>query len=442
MAVVREESDEALLEGDTRFAAGTARAALAQPVFRTLFVGAFLSNIGSWMQQVVLAAYAYDLTGSATYVGQLVFAQLGPVLVLGLVGGLVADLVDRRKLLLGITVVQMALAVALAAVVAADDPSRLTVFLVALASGVAQAMFMPAYSALLPSLVGRENLPGAISLNSTQMNASRVIGPAIGGIAFATVGPSWVFLANGASFLFVVVALLRVQLPAMAKAAPEPVLRRLTGGFRIARRDRVVGRALVTVTVFSFSCIIFVGQMPVLAAENLGLDEDSVAYGFFYACFGFGAVVGSIANGTVLSSVSKPRIVRLGLLTYAAVVTLFALLRDPIPAYPVVIVVGATYFGMITALNTTFQGRLADHERGRAMALWMMGFGGTVSLANVVLGPVVEAVGMTPVMVAGGGVALLLAWYADLDEQPATVTPLVAGLDQVVLEGEGGGRRP
>lgn len=410
----REESEEALLGGDTGFVPGTARAALAQPLFRTLFIGAFLSNIGSWMQQIVLAAYAYDLTRSSTFVGQLVFAQLGPVLVLGLVGGVVADLVDRRKLLLFITLTQIVFAVGLALVVRAEDPSRLAIFLVALGSGVGNAMFMPAYSAMLPTLVGRENLAGAISLNSTQMNASRVVGPAIGGIAFAAVGPAWVFAANAASFLFVVVALLRVRLPLVPRGEPEPIRRRLMGGFRAARRDRVVGRALITITAFSFFCIVFVGQMPVLAAENLGLEERSTAYGIFYACFGFGAVVGSIANGTVLAAVPKAVIVRRGLVAYAAIVSVFALLRSPLPAYPVVILVGATYFGMVTALNTAFQSRLEDHERGRAMALWMMGFGGTVSLANIAFGPLIDEVGMTPVTLAGGGIALLLAWYADL----------------------------
>jgi MFS family permease len=410
----REESTEALLEGDTRFAPGTAGAALRQPVFRTLFIGAFLSNIGSWMQQIVLAAFAYHLTESPTYVGQIVFAQLGPVLVLGLVGGLVADLVDRRKLLLAVSAVQMAFAFALALVVAAEDPSRLVIFLVALGSGIANSLFMPAYSAMLPGLVGRENLPGAISLNSTQMNASRVIGPAIGGLAFSQVGAAWVFAANGVSFLFVIAALLRVNLPTVPTGEPEPILRRLTAGFRVARRDRVVGRSLVTITTFSFLCIVYVGMMPVLAAENLGLDEESLAYGIFYACFGLGAVVGSIANGTVLASTPKEVLVRRGLLAYAVAVAVFAVLRDPVPAYPVAVLVGATYFGMVTALNTALQSRLADHERGRVMAIWMMGFGGTVSVANIAFGPVVEAVGMTPVLLGGAVVAAVLAFYADV----------------------------
>jgi len=428
-AACREESEEALIEGDTRFAPGTARSALAHRAFRTLFLGAWASNIGSWMQQVVLAAYAYDLTESSTFVGQLVFAQLGPVLFLGMIGGVVADLVDRKKLLLAVTLLQMAAAVALAAVVAADDPGRGLMFLTALVSGVGFSLFMPAYSAMLPGLVGKDDLPGAIALNSTQMNASRVVGPAIGGIAFATVGPAWVFLANAASYTFVIVALLRVHLPTVAKGAPETIARKITGGIRAARRDRVVGRALVTITVFSFFSIVYVGMMPVLAAGNLGIDEDSAAYGIFYACFGLGAVVGSIANGTVLSGVAKTVLVRRGLVAYAATVSLLAVLRSAAPAYLVVMLVGATYFGMVTALNTAMQSRLVDHERGRVMALWMMGFGGTVSLANLAFGPVVDEIGMTPVMLAGAVVALVLAWYADLEPADSESIPTPALAD-------------
>jgi MFS family permease len=423
--VRREASDEAVLEGDPRFRPGTARAALAHRLFRTLFIGAFLSSIGSWMQNVVLWAYAYDLTGSSTYVGQLVFAQLGPVLLLGIVGGTIADVVDRRKLLLVLAVGRIVSSFALAATVATDDPSRLAVFLVAFGSGSCNALFMPAYNATLPSLVGLRDLPGAISLNSTQMNASRVIGPAIGGVAFATIGASWVFLASGLSFLFVIAALLRVRLPLVPQGEAEPMWRRLTAGFRLARRDRVVGRALITITTFSFLCIVFVGMMPVLASENLGIEEDSVGYGIFYACFAVGAVVGSIANGTVLAQVDKAVIVRRGLLAYAAVLTVFALLRSPVAAFPVVIVVGAAYFGMVTALNTAFQSRLADNERGRAMALWMMSFGGTVAVANIVFGPVVDRVGMTPVMLGGAVVAAALAWYCDL-QAPATAETAVS----------------
>ena len=111
-----------------------------------------------------------------------------------------------------------------------------------------------------------------------------------------------------------------------------------------------------------------------------------------------------------------------------------AVLRDPVPAYPVVMLVGATYFGMVTALNTAFQSRLHDHERGRAMALWMMGFGGTVSLANIAFGPLVDEIGITTPLLVGAGISLLLAWYADL-RAPGTERA-AEGLDVAVSPGD------
>jgi predicted MFS family arabinose efflux permease len=132
----------------------------------------------------------------------------------------------------------------------------------------------------------------------------------------------------------------------------------------------------------------------------------------------------------VLAHVDKAMLVRRGLAAYAVIVSVFAVLHSPVVAFPVVTVVGATYFGMVTALNTTFQSRLAEHERGRALGLWMMGFGGTVGLANIVFGPVVDAIGMTPVLLFGGLVALGLAWYANLavpgEKVETVVSPALA----------------
>jgi predicted MFS family arabinose efflux permease len=410
-----EELEDAVVDGDRPLRRGTARSALRQRTFRTIFLGAFASNIGTWMQNVVLGAYAFTLTRSTVFVGVILFAQLGPALVFPMLGGVIADRVDRKRFLIVLSLEQLIFSFVLAWVVRAPHPSLVvvtgTVFLI----GVGNAMFGPGYSAILPGLVGREDLPGAISLNAAQMNASRVIGPAIGGIAFHFVGPSWVFAANAVTYLFVIGALLAVTLPATA-TGPRHASRwkELTAGVAAARSDPVVGRCLVTVFTFSLFALAFIGQMPTVAAHNLGIDPRSADYGILYATFGTGALVGAISIGTVLSSVSKPLIVRAGLVGYAACLVAFALLRSPGPAYPVVALVGVFYFAFITALNTTLQAEVEEAVRGRVMALWIMGFGGTVGLGNLLIGPVVAAVGITIVLLFGASVALLLAWYADV----------------------------
>jgi MFS family permease len=426
-----EEIEDAVVDGDTVVPArsGTARAALSHRTFRIVFLGAFASNVGTWMQNVVLGAYAYELTHSATFVGIIIFAQLGPTLVLPMVGGLLADKVDRRRFLILLSLEQLVFSLGVALVVASPHPSHVLLVVMVLMVGCGSAMFGPAYSAILPGLVGKEDLPGAISLNSAQMNASRVIGPVIGGVLFSLIGPAWVFVGNAATYLFVVAALLMVTLPAVPQTAEGSRWRQLTAGIRVAREDPVVGRCLVTVFVFSLLALAFIGQMPVVAAHNLGINlSKSPDYGILYACFGAGALAGAISIGTIFARTSKPLLVRVCLVGYALTLCAFALERGPLPAYINVAVTGAFYFAFITALNTTLQARLSEGVRGRVMALWMMGFGGTVGVGNLIVGPVVEAVGITSVLLFGAGVALVLAWYADV-RSPAASVQVVLGAE-------------
>ncbi len=417
-----EEIEDALVDGDTPLPPrrGTARAALSHRTFRIVFLGAFASNIGTWMQNVVLGAYAYDLTHSATFVGVIIFAQLGPTLVLPMVGGLLADKVDRKRFLIILSIEQLVFSVAVALVVLSPDPSKVLLVAMVFMVGAGSAMFGPAYSAILPGLVGREDLPGAISLNSAQMNASRVIGPIIGGVLYSLVGPAWIFAGNAATYLFVVGALMMVTLPAVPQVPTRASRwRQLTAGITVARQDPVVGRCLVTVFLFSLLALAFIGQMPVVAAHNLGINlSKSPDYGILYACFGTGALAGAISIGTVFARTSKPLIVRICLVGYSLSLCAFALERSPVPAYVNVAITGAFYFAFITALNTTLQARLHENVRGRVMALWMMGFGGTVGVGNLLIGPVVAAVGITDVLVFGACVALALAWYADVRPRP------------------------
>jgi MFS family permease len=410
-----EEAIDALEEGDRAIRTGSARAALRHDVFRRVFIGAFLSNIGSWMQNVVLGAMAYDLTRSPTFIGVLLFAQLGPLMLFSLVGGLLADAFDRRRLLVLVSVTQGVLSLGLAWVARVDDPSRASLVAIVFLIGVGQAVFGPTYSAILPALVGREDLAGAISLNSAQMNGSRVIGPVIGSALYVRFGAEWVFVGNAASYLLVIWSLLSIRLP-----APTPDtsglrgVRRLGAGFQVARADRVVGRCLVVIFTYSLLSLPFIGQLPTLADRNLGIAAKSRSYGILYASFGVGALLGALSIGTVLASRRLERVVRVGLVAFAGFLAVFALLRSPLPAYPGILFVGLAYFAVITSLSTVLQQRLDDSNRGRVMALWIMGFGGTVPIGNLLAGPVIEATSITTVVLAGAVIALALAWYADL----------------------------
>ncbi|HVF32872.1 MAG TPA: MFS transporter [Acidimicrobiales bacterium] len=409
-----EETEESVLEGDTPYAPGSARAALAQRPFRIVWLGSLASNVGTWMQNVALGAFAFELTGSSGFVALLGFAQLGPLLLLSIVGGLLADTIDRKWLLIGCQVQQMVLSFVLAVVVRQDSPSKTALFGCVLALGIGNALNAPTLSAVLPQLVGRRDLAGAVSLQSVQLNLSRVVGPAIAGLVLPVIGTSGVFAVNGVSYVFAIGSLLLVAIPRPYPSFGEQGLRKLVGGFVVARRDPLVRRCLLAITSISFFCLPFIGLLPVLAGRNLGLDVQGAGYGALFACFGLGAALGAIAVGTVLVHRSKATAVRVGLLLFGLSLGAFALLRSPPPAYPVVFLVGLFYFATVTSLSTVLQSHLDEGVRGRVMALWIMGFGGTVPFGLLTGGFVADRTSVTLVVLAGAAVALVLAAVTDV----------------------------
>jgi MFS family permease len=410
-----ESAEDATLEGDAPYAPGTARAALAHRDFRVVWSGALASNIGTWMQNIALGVFAYRLTHSAQFVALLGFAQLGPLLVLSPVSGVLADALDRRRLLVAAQTEQMLFSFVLAWIVHLDHPPKVAVVACVAMIGVGNALNAPAFSAVLPSLVGRRDLPGAISLQSVQLNVSRVIGPAIGGLLLPTVGVAGIFVINGLTYLFAIATLLAVHPPPVERNdAGAKGWRRLVGGFAIARQDVLVRRCLLTIASISFFCLPFIGLMPVLAGDNLGIDPNSAAYGWLYACFGLGAAVGAVSVGTLLVRRSKPRLVRVGLALFAVCLLAFGLLRSAPFAYPVAFLVGLTYFTTVTSLSTHLQQHLSDAVRGRVMALWIMGFGGTVPLGLLLGGAIASRTSITDVVVGGAVFAAVLAAVVDL----------------------------
>jgi MFS family permease len=199
----------------------------------------------------------------------------------------------------------------------------------------------------------------------------------------------------------------------------ETGVARLLSGFRLAWHDPLIRRILTTLVLFSFFSLTFVGLMPAIAADNFGIRPRSIEYGLLYAAFGFGAAMGAISVGTLLAGRSKAPIPRLGLVVFAGLLTVFALLRTGVPAYPVGFVLGFFYFLVITSLATVLQENVDDGIRGRIMALWIMGFGGIVPVGVLVGGFVASYTSVTLVLLIGAAAALLLAPYANLEPRLA-----------------------
>lgn len=405
-----ERVEDALVDGDVALDRGTARAALRHRNFRIVFAGTFASNVGTWMQNVLLGAWSYEITKSSQFVGALYFAQLGPLLFLSAVGGLLADVVDRRRFLVTLQFAQLTFSLALAGIALSAEPSRGAIVACVVAIGISNALAAPGLSAILPTLVDREDLPGAIALQSVQMNLSRVVGPALGALLYSNVGASSVFAFNALTYLFAIGGLVAATYPRHAGAVvAERGLRRLASGFRIARADRLIRRVLLTLASFSFFSLSFIGMMPVIAETNFGIGPKSVQYGLLYAAFGLGAASGAVSVGTFFAQRAKSALVRPAFGAFAALLATFALLRNGAVAFPLVIAIGYVYFVAITALSTVLQQHLTDDVRGRVMALWIMGFGGVVPVGVAVAGQVVEFTSVTAVILAGAAWAFLLS---------------------------------
>ncbi|HQY15053.1 MAG: MFS transporter [Actinobacteria bacterium] len=394
---------------------GSARAALAYPDFRRMWMASFSSSIGTWMQNVVLPLYVLDRTDSASMVGLMVFAQLGPLLFLSIPAGVIADRFDRRKWLIAMQLLQLAFSALLAPLAAADAPIW-AIFLVALGVGMGNALNAPAWSAMLPTLVDRDDIAGSVSLNSAMINGSRVVGPIIVAVLRSSgVSISQIFLINAVTYLFVVGALLRTRVPAPVKVVHAPGWRQLTAGVQIAKANPAVWRLLVTLFTFSLLSLPYVGLFAAVVRLNFGVDKGSTTYEWLYATWGFGACFGGLAIGTVFVGWDKRSVIRYGFLAFAIALAAFAAVREPVGAFVVAPLLGFAYFATTTSMNTVLQSRLEDHERGRVMSLWFMAFGGTVPLGNLVFAPVIDAVGARWVLLGGALWALFLAWWCDIE---------------------------
>lgn len=397
---------------------GTARAALSYRGFRIIFIGLALSNIGTWMQNFTLPAYIDGRTGRPALVGLMIFAQLGPLLVLSIPGGVLADRVSKQKLQLIMQSSSVVLTIAIAYFVA-QDSALWTIFAAQLGIGIANALNAPAFQASMPLLVHRQDLPGAISLNSAMINGTRVIGPVLAAIlAVAGLSVASIFLVNAATYLFFIAALLIVRMPDVRSGNTARGFRSLTIGLKIARDRLVLNRLLIGMFLFSLFSLVYIGLFPSVARLNFDIAPDSATYRWLYATWGAGAFVGALSVGTFLSSIDRKVLIVRGFTGFAIALAIFSQLRDSMSPFPVGFMLGLFYFMTATAITTTFQLNMKNTERATVMPLWFMVFGGTVPIGNLLFGVVIEWLGARAVLGFGAAFALFLAWWVDLRRLP------------------------
>lgn len=374
--------------------------------FRIYFAGQSVSMVGTWMQSVAQSWLVLELTHSGAMLGLVVAVQFLPVLLLGPYGGLIADRVDKRRLLLCTQSALGLLALVLGLLTLTGAVRLWMVFALAAGFGTINAADNPARQTFVPELVGPDRLQNAISLNNIMVNASRAIGPAVAGLLIAAVGTAVCFLANAASFIAVLIALACIR-PASLRPAP-PVSRepgQVRQGLRYVRRTTALLVPLLMMALVGTLAYEFQVVLPVLA--RVSLHGGPEIYGFLTAAMGAGAVAGGLFVAGLPTA-------GLGRLTLAAAgfgaAILVAALAPSLPAELVALAcVGAGSTAFIATGNTTLQLTSDPQFRGRVMALWSVTFLGSTPVGGPLIGLVAQYVGPRYALGAGGLACLAAA---------------------------------
>ncbi len=354
--------------------------------YRLLWAGAFTSSVGTWMQEVAQNWLILTMTGSAFLLGLDAFLGDAPFLAFSLFGGVLADRVDRRRILLSSQIVQLASAFLLAGLIFGGAIHVWMILTLSFVVGLAQSFGGPAYQALVPTLVDKEDLGNAVALNSIQFNLARVIGPVLAGIAFYKLGAAACFGLNGLSFLAVIVALLALKRGAMEKAAgkPERVLDSLKTGLYAVRDAKALRGLIVLAFVGSFCAMPLVTFLPVFAREVF--HRDAKGYSGLLAAFGIGAVAGAIAVAG-FGHVRRKGIVAVAMqMTFGALMVAFAVSRHAVLSHAILVLAGAALMVVFAMFMTLVQSNVEDRLRGRVVSVYSVAFRGAMPLGNLAAG--------------------------------------------------------
>ena len=380
--------------------------------YRLFWTGQLISLIGTWMQSVAQAWLVLQLTNDPFALGLLSVAQFGPVMVLGLFGGVVADSLPKRQTLIATQAVQMLLAFVLSALVASGNVQVWHILVLAFLLGCANAVDMPTRQSFTVEMVGREDVANAVAHSSAVFNGARVVGPAVAGITIGLVGLAPCFFVNGVSFIAVIAGLIlmrdgelhhgaRSRRPTSAGA----VLENLAEGLRYVRRTPVVLLAISTVGLSSTFAINWGVSVPPMVRDVL--HSDATGYGFIMATTGVGSLLGALY--IAFTGRASLKLLIGGALTLAVLFTTFGLSR----LYPLSMLcmfgAGAGMIAMAASANTLIQLTVPDHLRGRVMSLYTTVFAGSTPVGGLATGALASAYGIAFAVVLGGVLSVVVA---------------------------------
>ena len=391
----------------------TTFAALAVPNYRRYYGGQAISLIGTWMQMTAQAWLVLTLTHSSTALGAVIALQTLPVLLLGPYGGLIADRVDKRKMMIALQTAMGVQALVLGLLTVTGVVRVWEVGILAAILGVNNAFENPARQSFMLELVGGEHLRNAVSLNSVLVNVARSIGPAVAGILIATVGDGVCFLANAASFVAVVASLAMMDVTALRPSEPAPRTRgQVREGFRYIRATPELAVPLLMMAAVGCLTYEFQVSLPVMASR--GLHVGAAGFGFMTASMGVGAVLGGLLVAARGKTGLRPLVLAASLFGFA--VALAALAPSLGLELAALAFAGSASISFMATGNSTLQLNAAPSMRGRVMSLWFVAFQGSTPIGGPIIGWVMEVLGaraglglgaITCIVVAFGGIAAM-----------------------------------
>jgi predicted MFS family arabinose efflux permease len=372
--------------------------------FRLMWFGACISSVGTWMQIVAQSWLIYRLSHSPFLLALDQFLGGIPIFLFSLIGGVVADRVERRRILLGSQYVQLASSGLLAILVATGAVHIWHILCLSFVSGLAQAFGGPAYQALIPTLVDREDMPNAIALNSIQFNMAVTIGPALAGQALARIGETWCFGLNAASFIAPIIALLLISNRFVPKASKESVFTSLKLGIKFVRQQEAMTALIVLAFCMTALSMPLRTYIPVFVSDIFHAGPR--IYGDLLSLMGVGSICGSLAIASLGNASGKGRRALIMLLCLCATISGFALSKSLPISCAVLVLFGFSLMAVFASVSSLVQLITTDEMRGRVMSVYNCAFRGGMPLGNLLSGWMVP-IFTAPFVLAGSGILLI-----------------------------------
>jgi predicted MFS family arabinose efflux permease len=378
--------------------------------FRLMWIGACTSSIGTWMQIVAQSWLIYTLTHSAKWLAIDQFLNGIPIFLFSLVGGVLADRMDRRHVLLGSQFVQMGCALTLSVLVGFHLVQVWMILCLSFVAGLAQAFGGPAYAALIPTLVDKEDMPNAIALNSIQFNVAVTVGPALGGIALHTLGQTWCFALNAASFLGPILTLNMITTRFLPVKTTESIMTSMKEGFRFIRRQGAMEVLIVLAFLMTFLAVPARTYLPVFAKDVF--HRGSETYALFLSLSGVGSIAGALTVAALGHVRNKGRVALTLLICLGASMSGFALSTSLTASCVMLFFFGGAMIGVFAMVSSLVQLITTNDMRGRVMSVYNCAFRGGMPMGNLITGKLVDLY-TAPVVLGVNGLLLvaMALWF-------------------------------